>query len=121
MKGSFRRPSRVAELIRMAISEILPELRDPRIGLATITEVKLSADLKHARVFVSVLGDEEDRKKTLAGLSSAAPRIRHQIAERIRLKNTPELVFTYDTSIEYGARIEELIQKTKQPPDSGSE
>jgi len=105
----------------MAISEILPELRDPRIGLATITEVKLSADLKHARVFVSVLGDEEDRKKTLAGLSSAAPRIRHQIAERIRLKNTPELVFIYDTSIEYGARIEELIQKTKQPPDSGSE
>lgn len=121
MKGSSHRLPRVAELIRMAISEILPGLRDPRIGLATITEVKLSADLKHARVYVSVLGDEEARKKTLSGLTSAAPRIRHQIAERIRLKNTPELVFTYDSSIEYGARIEELIQKTKEPPKSEGE
>ena len=117
MKTPSRRPTRVAELIRMAISEILPELRDPRIGLATITEVKLSSDLKHARVFVSVLGGEEERKKTLAGLTSAAPRIRHEVASQTRLRNTPELVFTYDSSIEYGAHIEELIQKTKLPPD----
>jgi ribosome-binding factor A len=118
MKTPSRRPTRVAELIRMAISEILPELRDPRIGLATITEVKLSSDLKHARVYVSVLGGEDERKKTLAGLSSAAARIRHEVASRIRLKSSPELVFSYDASIEYGARIEELIQKSKLPPDS---
>ncbi len=103
----------------MAISEILPELRDPRIGLATITEVKLSSDLKHARVFVSVLGGEEERKKTLAGLTSAAPRIRHEVASRRHASETPRNWYLPTILPLNTARdIEELIQKTKLPPDS---
>jgi ribosome-binding factor A len=105
-------------MIRMEISELLRELRDPRIGLATITEVKMSPDLKHGKVYISVLGGLEERKKTLAGLNSAASHIRHEIASRLRLRNTPDLSFFYDESIEYGAHIEELLQKTKLPPDS---
>jgi ribosome-binding factor A len=118
MKGPVRRPTRVGEMIRMEISELLPALRDPRIGLVAITEVKMTPDLKHGRVYISVLGGTEERKKTLAGLNSAASHIRHEIATRLRLRNTPELSFFYDESIEYGARIEELLQKTKLPPDS---
>jgi ribosome-binding factor A len=105
-------------MIRMEISELLPGLRDPRIGLTTITEVKMSPDLKHGRVYVSVLGGAEERKNTLAGLNSAASHLRHEIATRLRLRNTPDLSFYYDESIEYGARIEELLQKTKLPPES---
>jgi ribosome-binding factor A len=108
----------VGEMIRMEISELLRELRDPRIGLATITEVKMSPDLKHGKVYISVLGGLEERKKTLVGLNSAASHIRHEIASRLRLRNTPDLSFFYDESIEYGAHIEELLQKTKLPPDS---
>lgn len=118
MKAPVRRPTRVGEMIRMEISELLPGLRDPRIGLATITEVKMSPDLKHGRVFISVLGGAEERKRTLAGLNSAASHLRHEIAARLRLRNTPELSFFYDESIEYGNRIEELLQKTKLPPDA---
>lgn len=122
MKTQGRRPERVGEMIRFEISELLIRgLRDPRIGLTTVTQVKMSPDLKLAKVYVSVLGGVEERKQTLAGLNSATPHIRHEIGARLRLRNTPELTFFYDKSIEYGARIEELIQKTKQPsePDEG--
>ena len=118
MKTPVRRPSRVGEMIRMEISELLPGLRDPRIGLTTITEVKMTPDLKHGKVFISVLGDNEQKKKTLEGLNSAASHIRHEIAARLRLRSMPDLTFLYDESIEYGAHIEELLQKTKIPPDS---
>jgi ribosome-binding factor A len=115
MKTQGRRPVRVGEMIRMEISQLLVrELKDPRIGLTTVTEVKMSPDLKQARVYVSVLGGAEERQKTLAGLNSAASHIRHAIGERLRLRNTPELTFCYDQSIEYGAKIEELILKSKQ-------
>ena len=122
MKTQGRRPERVGEMVRFEISELLVRgLRDPRIGLTSVTEVKMSPDLKQARVYVSVLGGIQERKQTLAGLNSAAPHIRHEIGARLRLRNIPELSFFYDESIEYGARIEELIQKTKQPsqPDEG--
>jgi ribosome-binding factor A len=114
MKAPVRRPTRVGELIREQISALMPELRDPRIGLTTVTEVKMSPDLKHARVYVSILGGAEEIAKTLAGLNSAASHLRHEIGARLRLRNTPDLAFFYDKSIEYGARIEELIVKTKQ-------
>ena len=118
MKAPVRRPTRVAEMIRMEISDLLPALRDPRIGLASVTEVRMSPDLKHGKVYVSVLGGAEERRKTLTGLNSAAAHIRYEIGARLRLRNTPELIFFNDDSIEYGARIEELIQKSKIPPDS---
>jgi ribosome-binding factor A len=122
MKTQSRRPERVGEMIRSQIGALLIRgLRDPRIGLTTVTAVKMSPDLKHARVYVSVLGSEEDRKRSLQGLNSAAPHIRHEIGVHLRLKNTPELTFVYDSSIEYGARIEELLQQVKQGPGPGPE
>jgi ribosome-binding factor A len=109
-------------MIRMEIGDLLVrDLKDPRIGLTTVTAVKMSPDLKQARVYVSVLGGTEERQKTLEGLSSAASHIRHLIGERLRLRNAPELSFCYDESIEYGARIEELILKAKRPPEPADE
>jgi ribosome-binding factor A len=122
MKTQGWRPARVGEMIRMEISQLLiRELKDPRIGLTTVTEVKMSPDLKQARVYVSVLGGAEERQKTLAGLNSATSHIRHAIGERLRLRTAPELSFCYDPSIEYGARIEELILKSKQPTEPTDE
>ena len=119
MKAPPRRPGRVGEMIRMAISEVvLHNLRDPRIGLVTITDVQMSPDLKKAKVFVSVLGDLEDRGQTLKGLNQATSHIRHQISSLLRLRNIPELDFQYDPSIEYGARIEELLEQTKESEKS---
>jgi ribosome-binding factor A len=89
--------------------------------MTTVTGVKMSPDLKQARVFVSVLGNEDDRRRSLQGLNSAAAHIRHQIGLELRLKNTPELTFVYDSSIEYGARIEELLQQVKQSADLSTE
>ena len=118
MKAQGWRPARVGEMIRMEISDLLVrDLKDPRIGLTTVTAVKMSPDLKQARVYVSVLGGIEERQKTLAGLNSAAAHIRHAIGEHLRLRNAPQLSFCYDQSIEYGAKIEELILRAKQPVD----
>ena len=115
MRSQGRRPARVGEIIRMEVSQLLVcELKDPRIGLTTVTDVKMSPDLKQARVYVSVLGGIAERQKTLEGLNNAASHIRHTIGSRLRLRNTPQLSFCYDSSIEYGAKIEELIQKSKQ-------
>src|SRR3974377_1102127 len=122
MKRQNRRSERVGEMIRSQISTlIIRGLRDPRIGLTTVTGVKMSPDLKQARVFVSVLGNEEDRQRSLRGVHSGAAHIRHQIGLELRLKNTPELTFVYDSSIEYGARIEELLQQVKQTTDPSKE
>jgi ribosome-binding factor A len=109
-------------MIRSQISALLIRgLRDPRIGLTTVTEVKMTPDLKQARVFVSVLGTEEDRKRSLQGLNSAASHIRHEVGISLRLRNIPELTFIYDSSIEQGARIAALLQQVKRPPESPSE
>ncbi len=117
MKGAARRITRVGEEIRKEISGLLRELRDPRIGLTSVTEVVMSADLRHGRVYVSVLGDKEDRLRTLEGLNRAASHIRHEIGARLRLRNIPDLNFVYDTSIERGARIEELLEKSRRLPE----
>lgn len=88
------------------------EIKDPRINLMTsIVAVEVAPDLKHAKVYISVLGDEESRKATLAGLRSAAPFIRGQLAKSINLRNTPELTFIMDQSIEYGVNMSKLIDK----------
>ena len=99
----------------MELSEIIErEIQDPRIGLATITAVKVSPDLSHARVFVSVLGDAGQRKKTIQGLNSAANYARRSLSQRLHhLRRIPELTFAYDESIETGSRIEELLDQIK--------
>ena len=110
-----RRIGRIEEQLRIELSEIIErEIQDPRIGLATVTAVKVSPDLRHARVFISVLGDEEERRKTMQGLNSAASYARRSLSQRLHhLRRVPELTFTYDESVEKGSRIEALLEQIK--------
>jgi len=110
-----RRIDRIEEQLRMELSEIIErEIHDPRIGLATVTAVKASPDLRHAHVFVTVLGDTAQRKKTLEGLRSAASFVRRSLSKRLHhLKRIPELSFEYDEAVEKGIRIEELLDQIR--------
>lgn len=115
-----RRQERLADQIRAEVAEIIGgELRDPRIGFATVTRVELSADLQHARVLVSVLGKAEVQEETLAVLSAAAGYVRHELARRLRLRRMPELVFVLDRGAEEGLKIEALLRELKRE-DSAS-
>jgi ribosome-binding factor A len=108
------RTSRVNELLRAEISDlILREVKDPRVteGLVTITEIRVSPDLRHATVFVSHLGTDEERVHALQGLQKAAPFLHRALVHRLKMRNIPELVFRFDPSIERGARLSDLIRK----------
>ncbi len=99
------------------------ELKDPRINpMTSVVAVDVAPDLKHAKVYISVLGDEESRKETLAGLKSAAPFMRGQLAKTVNLRNTPELIFVMDQSIEYGVNMSKLIHEVNKdiPKDEAS-
>ena len=97
----------LSELIRMGV-------KDPRVSsLTSVTDVEVAPDLKTAKVFISVLGDEKKQKDTLDGLKSAMPYLRSQLAKSINLRNTPELRFLLDTSIEYGMHMSALINQVK--------
>ena len=89
-------------------------LKDPRIGFVTVTGVDLSPDLRHAKVFVSVMGAEEQKKGTMEALGHAAGWIRHELGQRIRLRHLPELVFLPDVSQEYGEKIDRLLDEIKE-------
>lgn len=103
---------RINELVREVIGgAIASELEDPRIGFVTVTAVETSPDLRSARVFVSVLGSEEERNATLDGLASSHGILQAQIAREMRIKRTPTLTFHYDDSIERGARLSELLDE----------
>jgi len=102
---------RVNEAVREVISEGVGELKDPRVGFVTITGVKTSADLRHATVFVSVLGTESKREKTLAGLAAAHGVLQARLARELRLKRTPQLTFEYDPTVERGVRMTQLIDE----------
>jgi ribosome-binding factor A len=110
-----RRIDRIEEQLRMELSEILErEIQDPRIGLLSVTRVKVSPDLSHARVFISSLGGPDERKKTLQGLRSAAGFARKSLGQRLHhLRRTPELTFEYDETIEQEVRIEKLFDEIK--------
>lgn len=106
---------RRTEAFREEIDLILEgELGDPRIGLAAVTEVVLAPGGKMARVFVRVDGDETEAEETLAGLNAAKGFVRHQLAERMGLRQAPELVFVIDRSEQYASRIDELLGRTKK-------
>ncbi|HKF79970.1 MAG TPA: 30S ribosome-binding factor RbfA [Thermoleophilaceae bacterium] len=106
------RMRRVNEAVREVLSWRLAEgLKDPRIGFVTVTAVETSPDLRRARVFVSVLGDEADRDRTLAGLASSHGVLQADIARALRMKRTPTLEFVYDESIDRGMRISELLDE----------
>jgi ribosome-binding factor A len=101
----------VNEAVREVISEGIGELKDPRVGFVTITGVETSADLRHATVFVSVLGGETKRRKTLAGLAAAHGVLQARVARELRLKRTPQLTFEYDPTVERGVRMTQLIDE----------
>jgi ribosome-binding factor A len=110
-----RRHNRLADQIQSEVAEMLEgELKDPRIGFATVTRVDLSPDLGHARILVSVLGDDEVREQTLAGLASATGYVRRELAQRLRLRRAPELTFVFDRGAEEAARIDALLDKLRQ-------
>lgn len=106
------RANRVAEQIKKEMTDILMrEVKDPRIKFVTVTGVDVTGDLQQAKIYISVLGSEEEKAETLKGLSKASGFIRSEIGKRIRLRKTPEISFHFDESIEYGNRIEELLSE----------
>jgi ribosome-binding factor A len=112
-----RRTERLADRIRAEVAEmVLAELKDPRIGFATVTEVDVSGDLQHARVSVSVLGDANARQKSVEGLTSAASYVRHELAQRLNLRRVPEVTFVLDAAVEENERLEMLLEKLKKEP-----
>ena len=102
---------RVNEALREVLSESVGELKDPRIGFLTVTAVETSADLRHATVYVSVLGNERKRRATLEGLASSHAVLQARVARELRLKRTPLLTFQYDPAVERGVRLSKLIDE----------
>jgi ribosome-binding factor A len=105
------RMRRVNEAIREALAEALVELKDPRIGFVTVTGVDTSADLRQARVYVSVLGNQRKREKSIAGLQSAHGVLQAKLAAELRMKWTPQLTFEYDPTVDQGMRMSQLIDE----------
>src|SRR5437868_2391013 len=105
------RMRRVNESLRQLLSEALLELKDPRIGFVTVTDVETSPDLRHARVFVSVLGSERKREQSLVALGAAHGVLQSRIGRELKLKRTPQLTFEYDPSVERGVRMSRLIDE----------
>jgi ribosome-binding factor A len=102
---------RVDEAVKEVLSEAMGELKDPRIGFVTVTGVRTSPDLRHARVFVSVLGSERKREQSLDGLAAAHGVLQARLARELRLKRTPQLTFEYDPTVERGVRMTKLIDE----------
>src|SRR5579859_8157360 len=117
MRGGRMR--RVDEAMRAVLSDaIATDLKDPRVGFVTVTGVKTSPDLRHARVYVSVLGTDPERAESLAGLRSAHGYLQRRLAAELTLKHTPALTFEYDQSVDRGLRINALL-KTEARPEGG--
>ena len=112
---SSERMRRVDEAVREVLSAALSEgLKDPRVGFVTVTDVKTSPDLRHARVYVSVLGPETEQEATLAGLQSAHGFLQGRIGRELRMKRTPTLEFVYDDTAERADRLTRLIDATER-------
>lgn len=114
---------RVNSEVQREMSQIIREdLKDPRIHpMTSVMSVEVTPDLKYAKIFVSVLGDEEEKEKTMEGLRKSASYARHQLARRMNLRNTPELTFVLDTSIEYGVRMSKRIQELNHGQQDGGD
>jgi ribosome-binding factor A len=120
MTVAGHRHERIAEEIHHEISAMVAgELKDPRIsGLVTVTEVRVTPDLKVARIYVSVLGTEEEHASTLKGLAAAAGFARRELGVRLQMRRSPELLFIDDRSEEYRQRIDELLRESKKQQES---
>lgn len=111
--GVGLRAERLAEEIKREVSDILRRSKDPRIGFVSITDAQVSRDLRHAKVFFSVYGDEDEKLRTLQGLSAARGFVRTELGKRIRLRYVPEIEFRFDPSLERGARIARLLREIR--------
>lgn len=112
------RMRRVDEAVRAVLSDaIATDLSDPRVGFVTVTAVQTSPDLRHARVYVSILGDEHEREQTLAALQAAHGFLQGRLASQLTLKHTPLLRFRFDPSVQRGMRITQLLDR--EPPGDG--
>jgi ribosome-binding factor A len=121
-----RRVARVAELIKREVSQlIMSGIKDDRVGvgMVSVTDVDVSNDLQHAKIFVSIYGTDEARAETMAGLKSATGYVRSELGQRMRLRRTPEVVFLEDRSIERGTKVLSLINRLSQErePDDGDD
>ena len=114
-RGAKYHRERLGEALREELETIVEgELGDPRIGLVSVTSVVLAEDARSAKVFVAMEGDEEEVERSLKGLTAAAGYIRREVAENLHLRRAPDLYFQLDRSEEYGARIDELLSRTKR-------
>ena len=110
-----RRPEKVAELIKEEVSQIIAgDLKDPRLGFITVTDARVSPDLRHARIYVSVMGSDQEIDSSLAALKSASGFIRHELGSSIHLVRTPELHFELDQTAMSASRIEEILREESE-------
>ena len=119
MKGSSRRPGQMAETLRQVITETLArEVRDPRVGFVTVTAVLVTNDLSHARVLVSVPGEEGEKSRAIEGLQSAAGFLRSRAARTLTTRTVPELHFELDRGLEHAVRINELLNSIRREDET---
>jgi ribosome-binding factor A len=115
MKGSSRRPEQVAETVRQVVSDaLLTEVRDPRVGFVTVTQVQVTNDLSYATVRVSVMGDDDEKARALEGLESAAGFLRSRLSRSLNTRIVPEIRFELDLGMQHAARINEVLAKLKR-------
>lgn len=119
MVARNRRMQRVDELLRQEIARLIAiEVKDPRVGFVTVVDARVSADLRHARVYVSVLGDEEEKLKTLDALQRAGGFLRRRLGRLLDMKYQPELRFELDRGVERAARLEEILDRIRPEDDA---
>ena len=111
---------KVNEAVRHVLAQAVPELKDPRIGLVTVTGVETASDLRHATVYISVLGSGRKQRASLVGLEAAHGVLQSRLARELRLKRTPQLTFEYDPTVERGVRMTRLIDELA-PDDDDSD
>ena len=117
MKRGQGRPQRLGDLIQREVSELIRlEVRDPRVGMVTITSVDVSPDMSHAKIFFTML-EKDKLQETLAGLNRSAGFLRAQLSRRVKMYTTPELRFAYDESVERGDRLSRLIDSAIKPKE----
>jgi len=119
MSNNHKRADRVSDLLKEEISQmLLKEVKDPHIGFMTITGVDVSRDLQVAKVFYTILGDEKQASESAQALNRVSPFIKRQLGKRLRMRYIPDIIFRYDHSLEYGARIDTILNQLNDPEET---
>jgi len=120
MKRDFNRTDRVADQIQRELANLIQfDVKDPRVGMVTITTVEVTKEFEKARIYFTVLGDDKTRESTAEGLARAAGFLRKELARRLKLRTTPGLQFVYDKSIAHAAKMSQLISSANDPGETG--